>query len=114
MKKKKQLKFFKKIWICSGLQKSISIKNSIFKKYINKKDPHVKEELHKKYKNYRNLDAKLMKKSKQNYFTKYFESNIKNLKSTWKGIKSIILLKNSASSSPNLLNLNNELISDSF
>ena len=31
-----------------------------------------------------------MKKSKQNYFTKYFESNIKNLKNTWKGFKSII------------------------
>ena len=53
-----------------------------------------------------------MKKSKQNYFTKYFESNIKNLKNTWKGIKSIISLKNSASSSPNLLNFNNELTSD--
>ena len=53
-----------------------------------------------------------MKKSKQNYFTKYFESNIKDLKNTWKGIKSIISLKNSASSSPNLLNFNNELASD--
>ena len=53
-----------------------------------------------------------MKKSKQNYFAKCFESNIKNLKKTWKGIKSIISLKNSASSSPNLLNFNNELTSD--
>ena len=53
-----------------------------------------------------------MKKGKQNYFTKYFESNIKNLKIIWKGIKSIISLKYSASSSPNLLNFNNELKSD--
>ena len=53
-----------------------------------------------------------MKKSKQNYFTKYFETNIKNLKNTWKGIKSIISLKNSASSSPNVINFNNELTSD--
>ena len=53
-----------------------------------------------------------MKKSKQNYFTKYFETNIKNLKNTWKGIKSIISLKNSASSSPNLINFHNELTSD--
>ena len=52
-----------------------------------------------------------MKKSKRNYFAKYFESNIKNLKSTWKGINSIIL-KNYASISPNLLNFNNELTSD--
>ena len=110
--KKYKLKFKEKPWISSGIQKSISIKNSIFKKYINKKDPHIKEELHQKYKNYRNIIATLMKKSKQNYFTKYFESNIKNLKNTWKGIKSIISLKNSASSSPNLLNFNNELASD--
>ena len=110
--KKYKFKFKEKPWISSGIQKSISIKNSIFKKYINKKDPHIKEELHQKYKNYRNIIATLMKKSKQNYFTKYFESNIKNLKNTWKGIKSIISLKNSASSSPNLLNFNNELASD--
>ena len=54
--------------------------------------------------------ATLMKKSKQSYFAKYFESNIKNLKNTWKGIKNIT--SNSASSSPNLLNFNNELTSD--
>ena len=50
-----------------------------------------------------------MKKSKQNYFTKYFETNIKNLKHAWKRIKSIISLKNSTSSSLNLTNFNNEL-----
>ena len=53
-----------------------------------------------------------MKKSKQKYFTKYFETNVKNLKNTWKGIKSIISLKNSTSSSPNVINFNNELTSD--
>ena len=53
----------------------------------------MKVELHQKYKNYRNIIATLMKKSKQNYFTKYFACNIKNLKYTWKGIKSIISLK---------------------
>ena len=106
--KKYKLKFKEKPWISSGLQKSISIKNANFKKYINKKDPHMKEELHQKYKNYRNTIATLMKKSKQNYFTKYFETNIKNLK----GIKSIISLKNSASSSPNVIYFNNELTSD--
>ena len=80
--KKYKLKFKEKPWISSGIQKSISIKNSIFKKYINKKDPHIKEELHQKYKNYRNIIATLIKKRKQNYFAKYFESNIKNLKNT--------------------------------
>ena len=90
--KKYKLKFKEKPWISSGIQKSISIKI---------------------YKNYRNIIATLMKKSKQkNYFTKHFESNMKNLKNTWKGVKKIISLKNSASKSPNLLNFNNELTSD--
>ena len=101
---KYKLRFKEKPWISSGLQKSISSKNSIFKKYINKEDPSIKEQLHPKYKNYRNIIATLMNESKQNYFTKYFKSNIKNLKNTWKGIKSIISLKNSASSSPNCIN----------
>ena len=59
-----KLKFKKKPWISSAIQKSISIKNSTFKKYINKKNPHIKEELHQKYKNYRYIIARLMKKSK--------------------------------------------------
>ena len=53
-----------------------------------------------------------MKKSKQNYFTKHFETNIKNLKNTWKRMKSIISLRNFASSSTNVINFNNELTSD--
>ena len=63
---KYKLEFKEKPWITSGLQKSISIKNSIFKKYINKEEPHIKEELHQKFKNYRNIIASVMKKSKEN------------------------------------------------
>ena len=53
-----------------------------------------------------------MKKSKHNHFAKCFESNTKNLENALKGIKSKISLQNSASSSPNPLNFNNELTSD--
>ena len=49
--KKCKLKFKEKPWISSGVQKSISIKHSIFKNILIKKDPHIKEELKlKKYK----------------------------------------------------------------
>ena len=58
---------------------SVNWKNII---NLQKKGPHIQEELDQKYKNYKNIIATLMKKSKQNYFTKYFESNIKNLKNT--------------------------------
>ena len=53
-----------------------------------------------------------MKKSKHNHFAKCFESITKNLENALKGIKSKISLQNSASSSPNPLNFNNELTSD--
>ena len=38
--KKYKLKFKEKPWISSVLQKSISIKNSIFTTFISNKDPH--------------------------------------------------------------------------
>ena len=46
-----------------------------------------------------------MKKSKQAYYEKYFESNWNNIKNTWKIIKSVISLKTVASSGPNVLSL---------
>ena len=51
-----------------------------------------------------------MKKSKQNYFTKFFENNLKNLKNTWKGINSLISIKSSSPYSPRLLTYQNETI----
>ena len=34
----------------------------------------------------RNLISTLLERSKQSYFTNYFQTNIKDLKNTWKGI----------------------------
>ena len=34
-----------------------------------------------------------MKESKRSYFTNYFQNNLNDLKSTWKGIKNLICLK---------------------
>ena len=42
---------------------------------VKKKDLFQKNELHKNYKIYRNLISELMKRGKQNYSRKYFESN---------------------------------------
>ena len=51
-----------------------------------------------------------MKRSKQNYFAKYFESNLANIKNTWKGIKSIISMRSSSSITPTLPTFQNETI----
>ena len=55
--------FKTKPWIKVGIQKSISVKNKLLKKFINKKDPHIKAECHEKYKKYRNLLSTLLKES---------------------------------------------------
>ena len=83
-----------KPWITLGIQKSISVKNKLMKKFINKKDPQKKAKCHKNYKKYRNLLSTLLKESKQIYYTKYFENNWNNIRNILKGIKTIISFKN--------------------
>ena len=97
-------------WINPALQKFISIKNKIFKNYIKKEDLSQKNKLHNDYKIYRNRNSILMKRSKQYYFTNYFESNLANIKNTWKSIKSIISMKSSSLIPPTLLTFQNETI----
>ena len=72
---KYKLKFKTKPWITPPLQKSISIKNALFKRYIKLKSPVKKKEVHKQYKYYRNVLSTLMKKSKQNYYEQFFKNN---------------------------------------
>ena len=61
---KYKLKFKTKPWITPALQKSISIKNNLLKKFITAKDPQVKESYHKEYKDYRNMLSTIFKQSK--------------------------------------------------
>ena len=102
--KKYKLRFKNKPWITSGIQKSIYIKNKLLKKFINKKDPQSKAIFHEQYKTYRNLLSTLMKQSKQNYYTKYFENNWNNIKNAWKEIKTIISIKNTTATVPQEFN----------
>ena len=100
---KYKLKYKSKPWITPSLQKSISVKNKFLSDFIKKNDSTIKSERHLKYKNHRNLISTLSKRSKQNYCKKYFESNLNNSKSTWKGIKFIITMKNVISTVPRTL-----------
>ena len=88
-----RLKFKTKPWITLGIQKSISLKNKLLKRFINKKDPQIKAEFHEKHKKYRNLLSTLFKESEQIYYTKYLESNWNYIRNIWKGIKTIISIK---------------------
>ena len=66
----------------------------------------------KNIKKYRNLLSTLLKESKQIYYTKYFESNWNNVRNTWKGIKTIISIKNITTTIPHSVEFNNRTIID--
>ena len=65
---KYKLKFNSQPWITLGLQNSISVKNKLLVKFINKKEPILKEEFHTNYKKQKNLLSTLMKRSKQAHY----------------------------------------------
>ena len=89
----------------------ISIKNKIFETYI-KKNTKITIN-HNDFNIYRNLISTLMKRSKQNCFSRYFETNLTNIKNNWKGIKSIISMRSSSTNNLTLLTLQNETIDNS-
>ena len=50
--------------------------------------------------------------SKQIYYTKYFESNWNNIRNTWKGIKTIISIRNITTAIPHSIEFSNRTITD--
>ena len=107
-----KLKFKTKPWITPALQISISIKNNLLKKFITAKDSQVKERYHKEYKNYRNMLSTILKQSKTNYYNHYFGTNSNSIKNTWKGLKSILNIKNISAEIPKTLTVDGTTISN--
>ena len=74
---KRRLKQLSKPWITKGT--SIKIKNKLYASG----DPI-------KYKCYRNKLNTLIRSSKKEYYSTYFENNIANMKKTWEGINTLL------------------------
>ena len=53
---------------------------------------------------------RMMKRIKQNYYSKYFESNLTKIINKWKGINIIIPTRNFSLITPTLLSFENEAI----
>ena len=99
---KYKFKFKPKSWITPAIQRPITVKNKLLKRFINTKDSQTKETFHRQYKDYRNM----LSKSKSNYYNQHFRANMNNIKNTWKRIKSIITIKNLSSDIPKSLSCN--------
>ena len=103
----KEVKLVQKPWISNELNKMIKIKNKLF--YRKKRQPN-NNDVKRLYNIFRNRVNRELKKSKIEYYSKYFEDNKKNCKKLWEGIKSIINTKNTQHSNVTQLNVNNEVI----
>ena len=106
------LRFKLKPWITPALQKSLTVKNSLLKKFINRNDSQTKEYLHTRYKEYKNLLSILLKRSRTNYYNHYFDINWNNIKNTWREIKAILSIKLNPSDIPKILHTNDSTISN--
>ena len=82
----RKAKQFSKPWITKGLRKSIKVKNKLY--VLGDRA---------KYKMYRNKICTLTRISKQQYYTKFFNDNLTNMKKTWEGINSIFARKSNNS-----------------
>lgn len=76
---KRRLKLLTKPWLTKGIRRSIRVKNNLF---FNSN--------WNKYKQYRNKLTALIRLSKQKYYLNFFNSNIKNMRQTWKGINELL------------------------
>ena len=98
-----QQKFIQKHWFTTAIQNSIYQKNKLLKKYIKCQNSVTKNDLYREYKSYRNKLLTNTKGSERKYYNDYFRANLKNIKNTWKGIKSIISLKCKDSDIPKII-----------
>ena len=109
---KKQLKSNLKPWITIGIKKSIQIRDKLLNQFIKCKNNILKLELHHQYKLYRNSIVKLIRTSKQNYFTQYFQLNSKSSKKLWQGINEYLNRKKNNNTNNITLNINGNNISE--
>ena len=101
-----------KPWITKAIRVSIKKRNKLKSKFIRAKDSKIKKLLEDKYKFYRNSIVTLTRPKQKNHFNTFFQTNNKNLRETWKGIKSLINIHNKKTSLPTCISHGNTLITD--
>ena len=102
-----------KPWLTPGVIKSIRIKNNLSKQFCQANNLGQRVILHQKFKNYKNQIVTLNCLCKKDYFKAYFETNKKDLKKIWFGIKTLIYTKIPKNVSQKLtLNIDNKTVSD--
>ena len=90
---KKETKSSNKPWITKGILTSIKIKDKLYKRYLKSSSSPAKDIIFEKFKTYRNKISNLLNIAKKSHYTHFFQSNLNDVKNTWKGIKELINLR---------------------
>ena len=109
---KKEISLKQKPWISPGILKSMHERDKIYKDIATETDPNRRDELHKKYKTYRNKIITLTRKSKKKHYSEYFLEHNANIKKTWEGIRQLININKKKSMSIRVINQDNISITD--
>ena len=109
---KKELSLLSKPWINKEIKHLMWERDKCFKKYCHNKNTQEKQAFHDTFKKLRNQVNFEIKKSKKSYYESYFEKHKSDSSSVWKGIKSLITLRQKSKEQPTKLSVNNKLISD--
>ena len=109
---KKDFKLEAKPWITPGILASIKRRDLLLRKYINAPEGESKNSFHLQYKVLRNKIVALLRLSKNNHLRDFFTKNSNDIKNTWKGIKSIISIKENNYTIPTSMTIDNKNESD--
>ena len=101
-----------KPWITKDILRKCNERDSLLKDIKNETDPAKIESLRKDYKSLRNKITQEKRDSKKSHFAAYFEKNKAKSSDIWKGIRSLVNIKPTKSSTFKLLDENKNLISD--
>ena len=109
---KKEYNLMLKPWISKEILEKCKRRDFILRSISNECDPAQKINLRNDYKKLRNEITKDKRDNKRSYYHSYFEKNKMKSSEIWKGIRSLVNMKASKSSSIKLLNENDNLVSD--
>ena len=107
---KKEIALKAKPWINKNTQALMREHDRQFKCYCNDNNPSLRVAKHNKYKNAQNAIIFKVKKSKNKHYQIYFQKHLRNVKTTWDGIESIVTLKSKDKTTPNSLMINGNVI----
>ena len=108
----KEIQLQSKPWINKNILNMIKEREKIYKMYLKTKDPTLKQDFHKKFKELRNKTREASRLSQKEYLQNFFAKNINNIKKTWKGIKSVININTSNRNQPSSLMVNSKLVTE--